>query len=45
MREDVELEMVVRGRELVEVGEDLLERLRAVDAVEREGGHVLNVTE
>ena len=35
--EDVELEMVGTGVELVEVGEHVAERLRAVDAVEREG--------
>ena len=36
MREDVELEVVVLGVELVEAGEHLVERPRAVDAVERE---------
>ena len=39
MREDVELEVVVRRGELAEAAQHLVERLRAVDAVERERGH------
>ena len=39
VREDVELEVVVRGRQLVEARERLLQRQRVVVAADREGRH------